>query len=80
MACQRQSIFNHNYQIMAAASALSSSCSSFALLGRQALRQTPQYALRLRLQHPLQAYILQKGKALKGRLSERLASQMPAVR
>ncbi len=65
---------------MAAASALSSSCSSIALLGRQALRQSPQYALRLRVQAPLSAYILQKGISFKGRLSAKMGSQMPAVR
>ena len=71
---------HNNQQVMAAASALSLSCSSLALLGRQALRQGPQYALRLRLQHPLQAYILQKDRALKARANVRMNSQMPATR
>lgn len=65
---------------MATASALSLSCSGLAILGRQALRQSPHHPLRLRLQHRLQTYILQKERTTKGRSALRMGANMPATR
>ena len=65
---------------MAAAAALSLSCSGLALLGRQALRQSPQYALRLRLHSPLHTYVVKEERSLKRRTSLRMGSRMQTVR